>query len=106
MHYSNLLATLSLVVHSQHLLHTPHRTIAPITPLSSHYFELNLTVHFKMANYNPIYYNIQQSLMKIFAGTYQGNVFILQGTPTDLKIKVVKPVSEVDPIISRTQSEP
>jgi hypothetical protein len=33
--------------------------------------------------------------MYIYAGTYQGNVVILQGDPTQLSIKTIKQVSEV-----------
>lgn len=35
------------------------------------------------------------TIMKVFAGTYQGNVFILQGMPSELKIRAVQPASDV-----------
>lgn len=33
--------------------------------------------------------------MYVYAGTYQGNIIILQGDPAQLQIKTMKQVSEV-----------
>ncbi len=44
--------------------------------------------------------------MYVYAGSYQGNIIILQGDPTNLQIKTMKQVSEVFYLQSRIPSDP
>jgi hypothetical protein len=42
--------------------------------------------------------------MKVYAGTYQGSVAILQGDHTNLQLRATRNISEVDDTLLRTQS--